>query len=253
MENLIIPQYYKDIRIAEIEFKIKYLENNTITVLGKNFNPQNVSVKDIYIYKISTKYKNKNYDKWEKWKPLLREKQTWDKSFIYPIKLLDGHTKTIHYLILNHSLETREKSAHYRAETTKFCKRCSDNNLEKIETEAHILIFCEPALELWQFIRNWLKSLKLELIISTENQILGFEKNIISNFITCLAQRSLWLTRKAYETNKQRENIIAFFKRNMYRMINRQKAVMIKTEFWNTFGKLVYSDKNNRLLHFHQH
>lgn len=243
------PEYYKELRLAEIEFKVIYRNDEFIEILNKLYPIKTVTIAKLCKEFAVNKHSHTMLDKWIKWEPYqITTFNNWKAAFQTKLKFSNGYSRTIHFLFLHSSLETRQKACHYK-QLPPSCGVCMEQGHHIIETEHHLLIECIEAQELWPYVEQLLNLAKPNTRLENQHKLLGFtnQQCDIANMLIIEAQRSIWQTRKAYERNSMK-NIIAYYKFRLYTVLNRNRAIFGDTYFEAIFEPIVRMNENSRLL-----
>ncbi|MEM7087922.1 MAG: hypothetical protein AAF489_17200 [Bacteroidota bacterium] len=166
---------------------------------------------------------------------------------LIPTNFCDGYTKNLHYLLLHHSLETKEKSHHYVPGTDMYCAYCMlKYNYQRKEDEYHVFFMCDNPMLMWNYIKPMLRRLGLGRL-DMATKILGINtgpnRNLI-NLLIFLAQRCIWQTKKENERQRFHLPITQHFQRKLYMILNRQKSLRGNFTFSKQFCNLARIENN---------
>ena len=152
------------------------------------------------IRKVFRKNKEPNIRAIAKWEEELNMDNTEEWSFLFflPIKSkLNARCTYFQIQILHRTLITNRKLKQFNIRDNESCDICGE-----IETISHLLIDCEPVLELWIEFGLWLEGLSPNhLYLDKKSILLGNSKNelIINNLINITKHeiyKSKWTNRK---------------------------------------------------------
>ncbi|MEM7087921.1 MAG: hypothetical protein AAF489_17195 [Bacteroidota bacterium] len=62
-----VPKYYKDLRLAEIKWEIRYIGRDKVTILGKEYKIAQLSIAKLTSIIAENQGNDKIQGKWEKW------------------------------------------------------------------------------------------------------------------------------------------------------------------------------------------
>jgi hypothetical protein len=204
LTRLAVPHLYKNIRKAEINCKLTYLNDNAFNINGKNFQNERISTKLLY-KSIMDNHPNDNIVNYWSTKLNFPEPQLEKFLKLSVCKFIDGASRNVHYGIIHKFLNTRARQS-YIANADPECKFCLSENMHFREDITHCFISCSKVVNFWPRIERIIGKVVPGIILTDVNKIFGFLTNpdskklqTLVNLIIQVAQKSIWYSRLLYE------------------------------------------------------
>lgn len=199
LKRVQVPEWYKDLRRAQLASNFLKIDDENFSVFGTIFNMRNVKSQDLYKVIITNKNKNTMNQVIQYWDQVFQiSSERFEQSFLLcKIPFVDGYTRTIHFKILHKALYTKIWEARDRRNVSVFCKKCPFI----LETVEHVIVYCAPAQILWGFLKELIFAIIGRQTLQEHEKIIGCfltgnrESQNKINFVIQIAQRVLWQTR----------------------------------------------------------
>ncbi len=222
LKQLRVPNLYKEMRKAEIDFKIEIM-GPLVQIYEINYLPLACCLRDIYDIAIFNKFKKELPHFREKWLPMLAEENIFDTEVFSTNKIMyvDGHTRSIHYRTIHSAVFTRDKLSHMVDNVSNKCLLCGMK-----ENTEHVMLHCIRAIRAWR----WLEPLFCRILgrnLEEKEKIFGFlidtnrAKFWTTNVLVQVMQRALHASKFYYEKEGRDKDIFTYFGRKLRLVLSR--------------------------------